>query len=113
MTLGKRCARVDLRAPDGRDRFLDLLRSADVLVHGYRSDALDGLGLGADLRSEQRPCLVDVSLDAYGWSGPWRTRRGFDSLVQMSVGIADAGRRAAGSDRPVPLVGDCPWLGPP
>jgi len=103
MTLGKRCARVDLRAPDGRDRFLDLLRSADVLVHGYRSDALDGLGLGADLRSEQRPCLVDVSLDAYGWSGPWRTRRGFDSLVQMSVGIADAGRRAAGSDRPVPL----------
>jgi hypothetical protein len=103
MTLGKRCARVDLRSPDGRDRFLDLLGSADVLVHGYRSDALDGLGLGADLRSERRPCLVDVSLDAYGWSGPWRTRRGFDSLVQMSTGIADAGRGAAGSDRPVPL----------
>jgi crotonobetainyl-CoA:carnitine CoA-transferase CaiB-like acyl-CoA transferase len=103
MTLGKRCARVDLRAPDGRDRILDLLGSADVLVHGYRSDALDRLGLEADLRSERRPCLVDVSLDAYGWSGPWRIRRGFDSLVQMSVGIADAGRRAAGSDRPVPL----------
>jgi hypothetical protein len=103
MTLGKRCARLDLRTLDGRDRFLDLLGSADVLVHGYRSDALDGLGLGADRRSEQRPCLVDVSLDAYGWSGPWRARRGFDSLVQMSAGIAHEGRRGTGSTRPVPL----------
>lgn len=103
MTLGKRCARVNLRTPSGRGVFLSLLRSADLLVHGYRSDALEGLGLGADVRSECRPGLVDVSLDAYGWSGPWQTRRGFDSLVQMSTGIADAGRRAAGSGRPVPL----------
>lgn len=103
MTLGKHCARLDLRTLDGSDRFLDLLGSADVLVHGYRSDALDGLGLGADRRSEQRPCLVDVGLDAYGWSGPWRARRGFDSLVQMSAGIANAGRRGTGSTRPVPL----------
>ena len=50
-----------------------------------------------------RPGLVDVSLDAYGWSGPWAGRRGFDSLVQMSSGIAHAGMVAAGSDHPVPL----------
>jgi crotonobetainyl-CoA:carnitine CoA-transferase CaiB-like acyl-CoA transferase len=103
VTLGKRCTRLDLGVPEGRDRFLELLSGADVLVHGYRSDALDGLGLGAELRAEVRPGLVDVSLDAYGWSGPWSTRRGFDSLVQMSSGIAEAGRVAAGSDRPVPL----------
>jgi hypothetical protein len=47
--------------------------------------------------------LVDVSLDAYGWSGPWQGRRGFDSLVQMSSGIADAGMRQLGRDRPTPL----------
>jgi len=103
VTLGKRCARLDLTMPEGRDRFLRLLAAADVLVHGYRSDALDGLGLGADLRSETRPGLVDVGLDAYGWTGPWVTRRGFDSLVQMSSGIADAGRVATGGDAPVPL----------
>ena len=101
--LGKRCARLDLTMPEGRDRFLELLAGADVLVHGYRSDALEGLGLGADLRADVRPGLVDVSLDAYGWSGPWVTRRGFDSLVQMSSGIARAGMDAAGADRPVPL----------
>ena len=103
VTLGKRCARIDLTTPTGRDRFLELLAGADVFVHGYRSDALDGLGLGADLRADVRPGLIDVSLDAYGWSGPWAARRGFDSLVQMSSGIAEAGMDAAGTDHPVPL----------
>lgn len=103
VTLGKRCARLDLRDADGRSTFLELLRRADVLVHGYRSDALDNLGLDAQLRRQIRPGLVDVSLDAYGWSGPWRNRRGFDSLVQMTVGIADAGMRTLGRDRPTPL----------
>ncbi|MGO8871137.1 MAG: CoA transferase [Acidimicrobiales bacterium] len=103
VTLGKRCARLDLRTPEGKDRFLPLLRSADVFVHGYRADALDGLGLGDEVLDEVRPGLVDVSLDAYGWTGPWRLRRGFDSLVQMSSGIADAGRAAGGVDHPVPL----------
>jgi crotonobetainyl-CoA:carnitine CoA-transferase CaiB-like acyl-CoA transferase len=76
---------------------------ADVLVHGYRSDALARLGWSAERRRALRPGLVDVALDAYGWSGPWHTRRGFDSLVQMSSGIADAGMRRTGSERPVPL----------
>ena len=103
VTLGKACARLDVRTADGRARLLDLLATTDVLVHGYRPGALDGLGLGDEVRDEVRPGLVDVSLDAYGWTGPWAGRRGFDSLVQMSSGIAEAGRRAAGSDHPVPL----------
>jgi crotonobetainyl-CoA:carnitine CoA-transferase CaiB-like acyl-CoA transferase len=103
VTLGKRCARLNLRDADDRDRLVDLLRQADVFVHGYRSDALDNLGLDARRRREIRPGLVDVSLDAYGWTGPWRHRRGFDSLVQMSTGIAEAGMKALSRDRPMPL----------
>ncbi|WP_083469560.1 CoA transferase [Methylobacterium variabile] len=103
MTLGKACARLDLREAAGRARFEDLLAGADVLVHGYRPDALARLGLDAAARARLRPGLVDVSLDAYGWTGPWRERRGFDSLVQMSAGLAEAGMRHAGADRPVPL----------
>jgi CoA-transferase family III len=103
VTLGKRCARLDLRSSADRAIWLELLRRADVLVHGYRADALDNLGLDARTRRDIRPGLVDVSLNAYGWSGPWRNRRGFDSLVQMSAGIADAGMRLLGKDRPTPL----------
>jgi crotonobetainyl-CoA:carnitine CoA-transferase CaiB-like acyl-CoA transferase len=103
VTLGKRCARLDLRRPDDRRAFEDLLASADVLVHGYRPGALKGLGLDEAARQKLRPGLVDVSLDAYGWSGPWRERRGFDSLVQMSSGIAAEGMRRFGADKPRPL----------
>ena len=103
VTLGKRCARLDLRETTGRDQFVQLLSQAHVLVHGYRADALEAIGLGAEACRRIRPGLVDVSLNAYGWSGPWRNRRGFDSLVQMSTGIAEAGMRAFGKDRPTPL----------
>jgi crotonobetainyl-CoA:carnitine CoA-transferase CaiB-like acyl-CoA transferase len=103
VTLGKRCARLDLRASAGRVRLRELLRDAHVLVHGYRADALEGLGLGTAVLHEIRPGLVEVSLDAYGWTGPWRNRRGFDSLVQMSTGIAERGMRMLGRDRPTPL----------
>ena len=103
VTLGKHCARLDLRQPAGRERFQALLASADVLVHGYRADALERLGFGADVRRTIAPGLVDVSLNAYGWSGPWCERRGFDSLVQMSSGIAEAGRVWRGEEKPVPL----------
>ena len=103
VTLGKRCARLDLKDLAGRARLERLLAEADVLVHGYRPDALERLGLGAARRRELNPGLVDVSLDAYGWTGPWRGRRGFDSLIQMSSGIADAGMRASGGERPAPL----------
>ncbi|MDH0304620.1 MULTISPECIES: CoA transferase [unclassified Pseudomonas] len=103
VTLGKRCARLDLRTTDGKRIFLQLLAEADVLVHGYRADALEHLGLGAQQRRRLNPGLIDVSLNAYGWSGPWRDRRGFDSLVQMSTGIAREGMRWRQTDRPVPL----------
>jgi crotonobetainyl-CoA:carnitine CoA-transferase CaiB-like acyl-CoA transferase len=103
MTLGKRCARLDLRAPDGKKTFAQLLANANILVHGYRPGALDKLGFSERERHAIRPGLVDVSLDAYGWTGPWKGRRGFDSLVQMSSGIAAAGMHLLGRDRPTPL----------
>ncbi|MFN6119233.1 MAG: CoA transferase [Actinomycetes bacterium] len=104
VTLGKRCARLDARTDDGRAHLRRLLADTDVLVHGYRPGALDTLlGLDAEGRADLRPGLVEVSLDAYGWTGPWSSRRGFDSLVQMSSGIAEAGMRWAGRDVPTPL----------
>ncbi len=103
VTLGKRCAGLDLRQPDDRQVFETLLADADVLLHGYRPGALEALGYGSAARRKMNPGLIDVSLCAYGWSGPWAGRRGYDSLVQMSAGIADYGRRQEGSDRPFPL----------
>ncbi|CAM5195055.1 Crotonobetainyl-CoA:carnitine CoA-transferase CaiB-like acyl-CoA transferase OS=Castellaniella defragrans OX=75697 GN=HNR28_000229 PE=4 SV=1 [Castellaniella defragrans] len=102
VTVGKYCAGLDLKRPEGRARFAELLSEADVLVHGYRPGALQALGFGPQERARLCPGLVDVSLDAWGWTGPWRGRRGFDSLVQMSTGIAYPGSAHAAPD-PLPV----------
>ena len=101
MTLGKRSARLDIRRdPDG---FRRLVAGADIVLHGYRADALDRLGFDDATLGALRPGLVIGRLNAYGWTGPWRNRRGFDSLVQMSSGIAEAGMRWADAATPTPL----------
>ncbi|SHE82746.1 CoA-transferase family III [Ruegeria intermedia] len=103
ISLGKRCAYLDLKSPAGMDRLQELLAQADVFVHGYRPGALDALGLDKAKRDAIAPNRIEVTLNAYGWQGPWATRRGFDSLVQMSAGIADAGRLWAKVEKPTPL----------
>jgi hypothetical protein len=102
-TAGKRTATADLTTAAGRAAFEQLVASADVLVAGLRADALGRLGYDDAALAALNPSLIITSLNAYGWDGPWRDRRGFDSLVQMSCGIAAAGGAAAGSDGPVPL----------
>jgi CoA-transferase family III len=102
-TWGKRRAALDLCTDEGRSRLTRLLREADVLVLGLRPAGLAKLGLDPELLRKSRPDLVIVQLDAYGYDHAWAERRGFDSLVQMSTGIAARGALVAGASRPVPL----------
>ncbi|KMS91778.1 MULTISPECIES: CoA transferase [Streptomyces] len=85
---GKRSATLDLAA--GRDTFEELLRTADVVVTGYRPGALDRFGLAPRALAERNPGLVVAQVSAWGAYGPWGGRRGFDSLVQVATGIAVA-----------------------
>lgn len=101
MTLGKRCARLDAHDVEGASTLAALIAESHVLVHGLRPGALDGLGLDAETRAALRPGLVEVQLSAYGPAGPWAERRGFDSLVQLATGIADARGDAPPSPLPV------------
>lgn len=96
--LGKRWALLDLKNDEGRDRFLELLSTADIFVHGYRPGALDGLGIGEEVRAATRPGLIEATLNAYGWTGPWNKRRGFDTIMQFSTGLATANTAWAAED---------------
>ena len=103
VTAGKRCASLDLKTEAGRERFASLVASAHVLVTSLRGDALDRLGFDQAALWNLNPGLVVARNAAYGWSGPNAARRGFDSLVQMSTGIADTGRTLSGAEKPTPL----------
>ena len=85
---GKRHVVIDLAAPEGRRTVEDLLAGADAVVQGYRPGALDAFGLDPGSLAARHPHLVVVRLCAWGAAGPWRERRGFDSLVQAATGIA-------------------------
>lgn len=96
--LGKRSALLDARTAAGSARLHELLENADVLVHGYRPHALDKFGLRPADLAERHPGLVTVSLSAWGSTGPWGDRRGFDSIVQAASGIAMV--ESSDGDRP-------------
>lgn len=86
--LGKRSTALDARTSDGLRQLHELLANSDVLVHGYRPSTLAAFGIDADALARRHPGLVAVSLSAWGSTGPWGNRRGFDSIVQAACGIA-------------------------
>jgi crotonobetainyl-CoA:carnitine CoA-transferase CaiB-like acyl-CoA transferase len=84
----KRDAFVDLRTEAGGKIFGELVAGADIVIGSYRPGALARLGFGPAELARLRPGIITVELSAWGHAGPWRDRRGFDSLVQMACGIA-------------------------
>jgi crotonobetainyl-CoA:carnitine CoA-transferase CaiB-like acyl-CoA transferase len=88
--LAKRSAFADFGSAEGAAALRRLLDEADVLVCGYRLGSVERYGLDPAALARSHPGLVVVRLDAWGHSGPWAGRRGFDSIVQAACGIAVA-----------------------
>ncbi|KAK0491559.1 CoA-transferase family III domain-containing protein [Armillaria novae-zelandiae] len=97
---GKRTTQLDLNTQEGVAKLRELCEEADVFLQAYRPGALEAKGFGVGVG---RPGMVYASLNAWGWDGPWKDRRGFDSLVQTATGFnADEGA-ALGEPGPRPL----------
>ncbi|MEM7213275.1 MAG: CoA transferase, partial [Pseudomonadota bacterium] len=88
---GKRAAFCDLRDAVGRDALAALIREADVLIDGYRPGALAGHGFGLEDLQRLNPELVYLTLSAFGETGPWGGRRGYDTYVQCATGLSQDG----------------------
>lgn len=100
---GKRNTFVNLDTGSGRETFGRLLSEANVFVDAFRPGALQGRGFAAEDAAEVSPGIVVVQLCAFDWTGPWAGRRGFDSIVQTTTGLAVETGSATGSDTPVHL----------
>lgn len=85
---GKLSATLDLRRGGDVVTLRELIRGADVFSQSYRPGALAKHGLGPDELARLRPGIVYVTLSAYGHTGPWRQRRGFETLIQSVSGMA-------------------------
>ena len=100
---GKRSTHLNLQRADELQTLHRLIKDAHVFVQGYRPGALSALGLTPEALAEKKPGIVYTSLSAYGRKGPWRSRRGFDSLLQSASGINMAEAQAKGSSTPTAL----------
>ncbi|KAG1743205.1 CoA-transferase family III [Suillus paluster] len=76
---GKRTTQLDLTEPTHHDRLKELVKDAD--------GSLRDKGFGAHELAKIRPGIVCANLTTYGWEGPWKNKRGFDSLVQTAMGF--------------------------
>ena len=97
---GKRNTFTDLDTESGRADFSRLLDDTDIWIDAYRPGAFAGRGFPVQRCT---PGTVIVQLCAFDWVGPWAGRRGFDSIVQSTTGIVDAGSVASGRATPTPL----------
>jgi crotonobetainyl-CoA:carnitine CoA-transferase CaiB-like acyl-CoA transferase len=88
--MGKLASHLDLAEPTDAARLQALAASCDVFSQSYRPGALEARGFGPADLAALRPGIVYVTLTAWGPTGPWAARRGFDSIVQCVSGMAHA-----------------------
>ncbi|KAF8630874.1 hypothetical protein AX17_005233 [Amanita inopinata Kibby_2008] len=86
-SLGKRTAQLDLTAASDRITLANLISNCDVFLQSYRPGGLEEKGFGVKDLAALVPGIVCANLTAWGWDGPWKNRRGFDSLVQTATGF--------------------------
>ncbi|MBT3307774.1 MAG: CoA transferase, partial [Alphaproteobacteria bacterium] len=82
----KKSLTLDLRCDEGRGVFLDILKTADVVVSNLRGDVPEKLGLTFEHLKATNPKIVCAHLSAYGREGPRASWPGFDYLMQAETG---------------------------
>lgn len=82
---GKRTTQLDLTNEEGSAKLASLIKDADVFLQAYRPGGLREKGFGVDDVAKARPGIVYASLNAYGWEGPWKDRRGVSTELIFQV----------------------------
>jgi len=94
---GKRSVALNLKTTGGRDAFVRLARSTDIVIENYRPGVMAGLGLDYPTLSLVNPRLIYASISGYGQTGPSREKGGFDLIAQGVAGIMSVTGEAGGA----------------
>ncbi|KAF7560223.1 hypothetical protein G7046_g3931 [Stylonectria norvegica] len=103
--MGKHASELDLKTPEGRRVFDQLLAEADVVVDGYRPGALEKLGYGAkaltELAGKRGKGIVYVNENCFGYEGEWAGRPGWQQIADCASGLAWEQGKFLGLNEPV------------
>ncbi len=87
MNRNKRSITLNLKTEAGKQVFLDLVKTADILVENYRPGVMKKLGIDYSALKTINPGLVYASISGFGQTGPWADRPGFDLMAQAMSGV--------------------------
>lgn len=83
----KQAVCLDLKHPDGKATFLQMVGKADIVIENFRPGTMDKLGLGYKVLKAVNPALVFTAISGFGQHGPNSSRPAFDSSAQASGGL--------------------------
>jgi len=83
----KRSITLDLKSPQGKEIFMRLVKTADIVVENYRPDVKDRLGIDYESLKKVNKRIILASISGFGQDGPYRARPGFDQIAQGLSGI--------------------------
>jgi len=103
----KKSVAINLKSPDGRDVFLKLVQSADVLLEGFRPGVMEKLSLGPDDCREHNNALIYGRMTGWGQDGPLSKTAGHDINYLAITGALHAiGLKEGPPVPPLNLVAD-------
>ena len=90
---GKRSCFLDIKRNEDAIKLKDLVNRADIFSQGYRPGAMEKLGFGPNELCEFRPGLIYLSINCFGYDGPFSDRGGWEQVAQIMTGLTteDAG----------------------
>lgn len=83
----KRSITLDLKAPQGKEVALRIIKSCDILIENFRPGVMDRLGLGYEELAKVHPRLIYCASSGWGQDGPYKERPGQDLLAQSIAGV--------------------------
>lgn len=83
----KRSITLNLKHPEGRALFLDMVRRADVVVENFRPGVKTRLGIDYDALRAENPRIILASISGFGQDGPYENKAGFDQIAQGMGGL--------------------------
>jgi crotonobetainyl-CoA:carnitine CoA-transferase CaiB-like acyl-CoA transferase len=83
----KKSIAIDLKAPRGREIFLDLVKVSDVVIENFSARAMRGLGLSYEEMRAVNPQVIYVAMQAFGQFGPYRDYVGLGPSIEPITGM--------------------------
>lgn len=87
LNYGKRSLELDLKNSKAKEALYDLIEETDIFIQNYRPGTAERLGVDYDTLTEYNENLIYIAISAFGQTGPWRERSGYDLLIQGMGGI--------------------------